>query len=340
MRSGHQLALVPACLAILAGCAGNGPPPPASTSSFEAIQRGIFDVHCVSAGCHNASDRADGLVLSEGDAYASLVGVVPANPAAASAGLRRVMPNQPDQSFLLIKLAVPGPGEGSQMPLGAPPMSAPDIESIRAWILAGAPGSDLPTPPASLTPSATPTDTPLPTATATPLATNTLPPLSTPTGTLPATATPTPTLPATATASGTFTPSATPTPAVPPTPTFSTDSTFPQIQATIFNRTCIGLGCHNAQDAAGGQVLEAGQAYASLVGATPINAAAAAHGLLGVEPGHPENSFLIIKLTLPGVFDPQFFSRMPLGRPPLDPAQVDHIRAWILRGALPDESPR
>ncbi len=84
-------------------------------------------------------------------------------------------------------------------------------------------------------------------------------------------------------------------------------------------------------------MLEAGQAYRDLVGVTPTNDAASAAGSRRVDPGAPGNSFLITKLTLPSVFDPDFGSRMPLGKAPLDPAQIEWLRAWILRGALPAE---
>jgi len=123
-----------------------------------------------------------------------------------------------------------------------------------------------------------------------------------------------------------------------PTPTFSLDSTFPQIQATIFNTGCLDLGCHNTTDRAGLQVLEAGSAYADLVGVTPSYPTEAAQSLQRVDPGNPDNSFLLIKLTLPGVFDVDFGSRMPLSQPPLSAEQIERIRAWILRGALPDET--
>ena len=128
---------------------------------------------------------------------------------------------------------------------------------------------------------------------------------------------------------------------MPPTPTFSVASTFPQIQASIFNVSCLGLSCHNASDQAGDLVLEGSVAYANLVGPpppTPINVVANQDGMLRVDPGNPANSFLLTKLDLPTAFDPQFGSRMPLGNPPLTAEQIEDIRAWILRGALADEA--
>lgn len=278
------------------------------------------------------------MVLEEGRSFAELVGVVPANPAAMAAGLLRVTAGRPDQSFLLTKLTGPTAAEGSPMPLSAPPLPGADIEEIRAWIASGAPGPGGPTATPSATPSIVPTDTPAPTASETATPPDTATPTITPTGTQLPTFTATDTPRATATPTATPTPSVTATPSAIPTPTFSVDSTFPQIQATIFNATCLDLGCHNAVNRAGDQVLEAGRAYADLVGVAPMNVAAQAAGLLRVEPGAPDKSFLVTKLTLPVVFDVNFGSRMPLGKPQLDPAQIEHIRAWILRGALPDET--
>ncbi len=75
-----------------------------------------------------------------------------------------------------------------------------------------------------------------------------------------------------------------------------------------------------------------------MVDVVPQNAAADAAGMLRVDPGRPDNSLLIKKLTLPVPFDDNFFSRMPFGKPPLIAGQIEQVRAWILRGALADET--
>ena len=346
----HLTALLCAS-AFLVGCAGNGPPASDSSSSFDTIQRTIFDVHCLSAGCHNSTDRGGNLVLDATAAYANLINVIPFNAVARTNGLQRVVPGDAEHSFLLIKLTGPAPGEAARMPLTAQALSDADIALVRDWILAGAPGSGVPTATSSWTPS--PTGTATPPNTATPSAsatftdtpTITTTPTITPTGTRPATPTPTVTQPPMASATTTATPSATATatvtasPSPMATPTFSLASTLPQIQATIFNATCLGLGCHNASDQGGGLVMEASATYANLVGVTPLNFAASQAGVLRVDPGNPANSFLLTKLTLPTVFDLQLGSRMPLAKPTLTAAQIESIRAWILRGALSDESP-
>jgi len=317
----------------MTGCAGNGPVPPGAVSAYDDIQQTIFNVSCVSAPCHSSTSQQGNLVLEEGVSYGNLVGVVPFNDVARAMGLERVVPGNTDMSFLLIKLTAPGLGEGSPMPLGMPPLSAANIDKVRAWILAGAPGPGGPTPTFSATPTSSQTSPPTPSATDTVPPTLTSTPTVTPSGTLP----PPPTVTATLTVTATFTP--TPTASAVPTPTFSLDSTLPQIQTTIFDTTCLDIGCHNATSLAGGQSLAPGESYAQLVGVTPQNVAAAQDGLLRVTAGDPDKSFLLTKLTLPVAFDLRYGSRMPLLKPVLSAEQIEHIRAWILRGALPDETP-
>jgi hypothetical protein len=152
--------------------------------------------------------------------------------------------------------------------------------------------------------------------------------------TTPSTSTPSPT------ASWTPTPpvTATPSPSPIPTPTFSLASTLPQIQSTIFTATCLNPGCHGSIAPQGNLVLvDAGTSYANLVNVPASNFAASQAGLLRVVPGNPANSFLLTKLTMSVASE--FGSPMPLVPPSLTAAQIDSIRAWILRGALADEAP-
>jgi hypothetical protein len=78
-------------------------------------------------------------VLLPGAAYANLVGVPPANPDAAAAGLLRVAPGDPERSFLLRKLEGRlAPGEGEMMPRVGGRLPVSRIDLIRRWIAAGA----------------------------------------------------------------------------------------------------------------------------------------------------------------------------------------------------------
>ena len=137
-------------LAAWSSCAGDGPtvaatavptptPTPGASDTYGQIQREVFDVHCLSAGCHNAASQAAGLVLDAGVSYGDLVGVVPTNPVAATQGLLRVTAGDPEQSYLYVKLSAAGGVLGSRMPLGQPPLPADEIELVRSWILDGAP---------------------------------------------------------------------------------------------------------------------------------------------------------------------------------------------------------
>jgi len=327
-----------AACALLCGCAGDGPPPTDNSDWFATIQRTIFDQNCLSSGCHNPQSQAGALNLSTGASYNALVNVVPQNPAASSAGMLRVQPDVPQNSFLLTKITMPGAGEGSRMPLGNNPLSQEDIDSIQQWILAGAPrtGTRGPTPtPTAPGPARTATASATGTATQTAAATDTAPSTATETSTPPATGTPTATVtgspPPTNTASQTPTDTPTASPSASPTET-PTPGLFPQVQE-IFNATCVDMFCHDDAFRSGNLVLVEGQSYAQLVNIVPDNAAARNAGLLRVDPGVVDNSFLVIKVEGP---PPPMGFRMPFGKPPLSEEQIELIRRWIAEGAAPN----
>lgn len=120
------------------------PPQPSPSASpagprLQPIQDSIFTPRCATQYCHSAQARAGNLVLDAGAAFANLVGVDPANAAARTAGMRRVEPYSPDDSFLLLKVSQPSSATfGARMPLIGAPLDQEEIDAIRAWILAGA----------------------------------------------------------------------------------------------------------------------------------------------------------------------------------------------------------
>jgi hypothetical protein len=308
---GVRLGSAPLLAALLYGCAGDGPPPTAAGSAFDQIQTEIFNPNCLSAGCHNAQFQAGGMNLTAGASFGQLVNVLSMNPVAQSMGLLRVEPFNADSSFIIIKLTAPGEGEGSRMPQGMNPLPQSQIDMIRSWILDGAlPGGTV-VPSATITVPATPTETPSITPT--------------PVDTAPATATVTGSAPPTSTEADppTVTPSPSPTPML---------GLFEQIQTTIFNPTCTDMFCHDSIGQSGGLVLLEGQSFGNLVDVPPQNAAALARGLLRVDPGAPDNSFLLVKLVGPTAAEGL---RMPQGKPPLPPDQIELVRQWIEQGAEP-----
>ncbi|MFN4136780.1 MAG: hypothetical protein ACK4G2_14095 [Novosphingobium sp.] len=89
------------------------------------------------ATCHLTGEEAGGMALVGDMAIASLVG----QPADEAPGLMRVMAGDPDRSYLVMKLEgthIANGGAGAQMPFGAPPLTAAEIATVRAWIAQGA----------------------------------------------------------------------------------------------------------------------------------------------------------------------------------------------------------
>ena len=113
---------------------------PSGATFAKDIQKKIFDTTCATPSCHGAGAASAGLDLSDGAAISNLVGVPAANEAARTAGLLRVAPGDPDNSYLLRKLeGTLAAGEGVPMPLVGGPLPASAIDTIRRWIAAGAP---------------------------------------------------------------------------------------------------------------------------------------------------------------------------------------------------------
>jgi mono/diheme cytochrome c family protein len=100
--------------------------------TLDEIQAAVFTPSC--AGCHSptGSAAATGLHLQNADAsYASLVNIT----SAANAAIQRVVPNEPDNSYLIHKLEGTGTG-GVMPPTGMLPQAT--INNIRQWITDGA----------------------------------------------------------------------------------------------------------------------------------------------------------------------------------------------------------
>lgn len=120
------------------GGANQGGAPGATLAAVQAI----FDDRCVN--CHDASKGGlptyPMLPLTAGASRAALVNVA----ADETCGGVRVVPGNPDASYLVKKVEQTMPCDGQHMPrpfeVGtAPPLTADQLATIRAWIAAGAP---------------------------------------------------------------------------------------------------------------------------------------------------------------------------------------------------------
>jgi mono/diheme cytochrome c family protein len=105
---------------------------------LSSIQTEIFDKSCGMSSCHGGS--AGGLNLQNGNSYNQLVNVASNNDGAHTPPFKRVLPGNPDSSFLIIKLTNPNATtQGSMMPQSGSALSSEKINAIRQWISNGAP---------------------------------------------------------------------------------------------------------------------------------------------------------------------------------------------------------
>jgi hypothetical protein len=145
MRSVRLLALAAALVCTAIGCDEKltdvtGPTPNLQVS-FSNIQQNIFNTAdssgrpaCVS--CHNARFAVfnGGLNLEPASAYSNLVNA----PSRDKRGAVRIIPGDPDNSYVIHKLEG-GPNiVGVRMPNGGPYLTSGQILVIRQWIKEGA----------------------------------------------------------------------------------------------------------------------------------------------------------------------------------------------------------
>ena len=118
-------------------------PTPGLEPTFASIQRDILE-STDSAGrtactqCHTSTGRnpSGGLNLNHDVAYDQIVGIA----ARTKAGVVRVIPGDPDNSYLVQKLEGAASIAGKRMPNNGPPyLTDGQILILRRWIAIGAP---------------------------------------------------------------------------------------------------------------------------------------------------------------------------------------------------------
>lgn len=144
-RSGHYLAAA-VLIICTAGCDENlkdfAGPTPDLQPTFSSIQQDIFNTtdsaaRAACTSCHNAGNAAvaGGLNLTGAGAYAALVNT----PSRDKRGAIRVIPGDPNGSYLIQKLEGAPDIVGQRMPQSGPPFLTPgQIAIIRRWITEGA----------------------------------------------------------------------------------------------------------------------------------------------------------------------------------------------------------
>jgi hypothetical protein len=120
------------------------------TSTFDRIQKQVFNQSCAVSSCHDSNTKQGDLLLETGASFAQLVNHLPSNAAAFNAGWTRVtvttqdVSGDPDTSFLYHKVSndLPDAAYGNRMPDPVPnrrrKLHPTLIDLICGWIKGGA----------------------------------------------------------------------------------------------------------------------------------------------------------------------------------------------------------
>ena len=103
-------------------------------ATFSRVQAEIFTPSCALSGCHAGVTPQQGMDLSAGRSYASIVGV-----RAVESPRLRIAPGDPTASYLVSKTAGDATITGSRMPFGGPYLSGTTQQLLVDWVLRGAP---------------------------------------------------------------------------------------------------------------------------------------------------------------------------------------------------------
>jgi hypothetical protein len=117
----------------LVGPTNNDPPvEPPGVSSTTDVQP-ILSASCALTGCHGGNSPQASMSLAADRTFSNTVDVTSSGYAPA----KRIVPGDPEASVLYNKITDTG-AFGGDMPPGPAALGAAEIETIRAWIEAGA----------------------------------------------------------------------------------------------------------------------------------------------------------------------------------------------------------
>ena len=103
-------------------------------STLTEVDADVFSKSCAFSSCHGASNGSGDLDLRPGHAYGAMVNV----PSSKKADATLVIPGDPDNSYLILKLEGDPSIEGDSMPSKTPPIDQDRIDEVRSWIADGA----------------------------------------------------------------------------------------------------------------------------------------------------------------------------------------------------------
>jgi len=132
----------------LAACGSDTPVKP----PLSDIQARIFNISCTFSSCHSVEGHKGELVLVAGQSRDNLLNVMATNPEAKRLGKLRVVPGNPDASFMFHKVNRSGAKfctaqqlldedptcEGEAMPSENERLPQQRVDAIRQWIADGA----------------------------------------------------------------------------------------------------------------------------------------------------------------------------------------------------------
>jgi hypothetical protein len=143
----HRVLFVLAvCVAVTAGACADFEAPKAvmppdvlvATPSFANDIQPIFTLRCATSSCHSVTTHQVGMTLAAGHSYDNIVN----RQSVFRPSWKRIVPFKPDSSFL-IKVLLPDSAtqhpEITRMPLGRPPLTSNQIQTIINWVAQGAP---------------------------------------------------------------------------------------------------------------------------------------------------------------------------------------------------------
>ncbi|MFQ5456505.1 MAG: hypothetical protein ACE5EA_09960 [Nitrospirota bacterium] len=123
-------------ISVMIGCGdgGGGGDTTPLEPKLSSIETKIFEKSCAFPGCHGDIDTKRGLNLKFGKSRENLVDV----DSDEKPGVGRVVPGDPDNSYLILKLEGNSNIDGERMPLNGSALTNEEIAVIREWITNGA----------------------------------------------------------------------------------------------------------------------------------------------------------------------------------------------------------